>query len=312
MNAVAGEVKWTKNLEGYFKELGEQSLCLSMMHKKCESKFSTKAMRIDLPVIIFSTLCGSLTLSAKNMFGEQNEELALKLVGGLSLFSGILGTIQAYFSFSRRAENHRNSYLEYAKLYRFVKVELGLPRFQRIQAKDLLKIINDSFERLNELSPLIPEDVIKYFKGKYKTEKLKKPPIVNGLEIINIYSPSEDDIDEIPINIESPKKNLIKKIKSIKKTKSIKKRKDDVSIEIKEIPNKKILSGTNKVEKFIESQNKNLSKIKEEKEDNESTEENEEEKEDNEENEEEKEDNEEEKEEKEENEEEKEDDEEKE
>tara|TARA_B110000444_G_C18825438_1_gene590046 strand:- start:272 stop:1135 length:864 start_codon:yes stop_codon:yes gene_type:complete len=228
MNAVSGEVKWTKNLEGYFKELGEMSLCLSMMHKKCESKFSTKAMRIDLPVIIFSTLCGSLTLSAKNMFGEENEEFALKIVGGLSLFSGILGTIQAYFSFSRRAENHRNSFLEYAKLYRFVKVELGLPRFQRIQAKDLLKIINDSFERLNELSPLIPDDVISFFKGKYKSEKLKKPPIVNGLEMINIYSPSEDGVDySIPNDIESPKKKDLNK--------NIKNQNDEISIEIKEI-----------------------------------------------------------------------------
>lgn len=33
-------------------------------------------------------------------------------VGVLSLFTGILGTIQAYFMFNRRAENHRNSYLE--------------------------------------------------------------------------------------------------------------------------------------------------------------------------------------------------------
>lgn len=246
MNAVAGEVKWTKNLEGYFKELGEMSLCLSMMHKKCESKFSTKAMRIDLPVIIFSTLCGSLTLSAKSMFGEENEELALKLVGGLSLFSGILGTIQAYFSFSRRAENHRNSFLEYAKLYRFIKVELGLPRFQRIQAKDLIKIINDSFERLNELSPLIPEDVIKYFKSKYKSEKLKKPPIVNGLETINIYSPSEDDINEPIPTLESPKKNKKNNLIGInieqnQKIKSIENPTEHISIKIKEKETKESL-----------------------------------------------------------------------
>ena len=161
MNATSSKVKWTKNLEQYFKELGEQSLCLSMLHKESEAVFSRKAQWIDLPVIVLSTLCGSLTLSAKSLFGEANEETALKAVGGLSLFSGVLGTIQAYFSFSRRAENHRNSYLEYAKLYRFVKVELGLPRAQRIQAEDLIKIVNDGFERLNELSPLVPRDSCK-------------------------------------------------------------------------------------------------------------------------------------------------------
>ena len=196
MNATSAKVKWTKNLEQYFKELGEQSLCLSMLHKDSEAVFSRKAQWIDLPVIVLSTLCGSLTLSAKSLFGEANEETALKAVGGLSLFSGVLGTIQAYFSFSRRAENHRNSYLEYAKLYRFVKVELGLPRAQRIQAKDLIKIVNDGFERLNELSPLVPPKILAKFRSKYKKEPLKKPPIVNGLEPITIFVRREDEEDD--------------------------------------------------------------------------------------------------------------------
>ena len=177
-------IKWTNNLEAYLKEVGEHSLCLSMLHKSCEAKYSHKALCIDLPVIILSTICGSLTLSAKNLFGESYEDDALKIVGGLSLVTSTLGTIQAYFSFSRRAENHRNSYLEYAKLYRFIKVELGLPRESRIRPKDLLKLVNDNYERLNELS-------ISSFRGKYKRSTIERPPIVNGLEEIGIYKDEE-------------------------------------------------------------------------------------------------------------------------
>jgi len=201
-------IAWTKNLELYLKEVGEHSLCLGMLHKKCESKYSSKALCIDLPVIVISTLCGSLTLSAKSMFGVANEDSALKIVGAFSLFSGILGTIQAYFSYSRRAENHRNSYLEYSKLYRFVKVELGLPRVSRIRPKDLLKLINDQFERLNELSPLIPESVIGLFQKKYKKSTIDRPPELNGLDEINIYQPS--DSDSATSAVESlPRENII-------------------------------------------------------------------------------------------------------
>lgn len=205
MNTSSSRVRWTKNLENYFKELGEQSLCLSMLHKSAEAIYSSKAQWIDLPVIVLSTLCGSLTLSAKSLFGEANEENALKVVGGLSLLSGVLGTIQAYFSFSRRAENHRNSYLEYAKLYRFVKVELGLPRQQRIAAKDLIKIVNDSFERLNELSQLIPEKTLSAFRARYKKNPLKKPPIVNGLEEITIFVPESDEDSSTDSDDSDPK-----------------------------------------------------------------------------------------------------------
>ena len=186
-------ISWTHNLELYLKEVGEHSLCLGMLHKNCERKFSSKALCIDLPVIVISTLCGSLTLSAKSMFGADLEDTALKIVGAFSLFSGILGTIQAYFSYGRRAENHRNSYLEYTKLYRFVKVELGLPRISRIQPKDLLKLINDQFERLNELSPAVPDSILKEFSKKYKDTTIDKPPELNGLDEICIYAASEDD-----------------------------------------------------------------------------------------------------------------------
>ena len=188
MNFQTDNVQWTRNLEEFLKMLGEHSLCLSVLHKDSERHFSGKAMFIDLPVIVFSTVCGSLTLSAKNIFGESNENDALKFVGTLSLITGILGTIQSYFGYNRSAENHRISYLQYSKLYRFIKIQLGLPREQRILPKDLLKIVIENFERLNEISNLIPDGISQKFRKKYKKETLKRPEIVNGLEEIEIYS----------------------------------------------------------------------------------------------------------------------------
>ena len=192
MNIITDRVEWTDNLEDYFKSLGEHSLCLSILHKDSEAYYSYKSQRIDLPVIILSTLCGSLTLSAKNIFGEENENNALKFVGLTSLFTGILGTIQSYFSFNRKAENHKISYLQYSKLYRFIKVQMGLPREQRIIPKDLLKVVMENFERLNEISRLIPKKITVRFKSKYKRDTVQRPEIVNGLEEIVIYRPSRD------------------------------------------------------------------------------------------------------------------------
>jgi len=50
------------NLEKYLKEIGENSLALGMLHKLSENKYSNKAMRIDIPVIILSTITGSAVL----------------------------------------------------------------------------------------------------------------------------------------------------------------------------------------------------------------------------------------------------------
>ncbi len=193
------EIQYTKNLELYMKEVGEQSLCLSMLHKSSEGVFSNKSLAIDLPVIILSTITGSLTLSSKSLFGEENEENALKIVGTLSLFAGILGTIQAYFSFSRRSENDKNSYLSYGKLYREIKVQLGLPRDKgRMRARDLLRQIDQEYQRLDELSPLIPIAVVNIFKKKYKGSTIDRPPSINGLNEIKIYCKEDTDTPTIP------------------------------------------------------------------------------------------------------------------
>ena len=79
-----------------------------------------------------------------------------------------------------------------------MKVELGLPRESRIRPKDLLKLVNDNFERLNELSPLVDKKSIKSFKGKYKKSTIERPPIVNGLEEIGIYTNSEFEDEADP------------------------------------------------------------------------------------------------------------------
>lgn len=201
---------WTTSLESYLKTLGENSLCLSVLHQQSEEHYSRLSIFIDLPVIILSTLCGSLTLSAKNMFGEELENDALKIVGGLSLFTAILGTVQSYFSFNRAAENHRISQIQYSQLYRFIKVQLGLPRAQRLPAKDLLKVTMQSFERLSETSNLISKKIAEDFKKKYKKEQnISRPSVVNGLETIKIHKEQKIDEDIIEVNEENIEEDII-------------------------------------------------------------------------------------------------------
>lgn len=181
-------INWSNNLETYLKSISEKSMCLSVLHKKSEKKYSNKAYYIDLPVIILSTICGSASLSAKSLFGEENEKISSTIIGCLSLTAGLLNTINSYFSYGRRAENHKNSYLEYNKLSRFIAVQLGLPRMERILAKDLLKLVNDNYNRMMEMSNNIDDDIIKTFKKKYKNyeTKISFPNECNGLEEIKI------------------------------------------------------------------------------------------------------------------------------
>ena len=183
-------INWTDLLEHYFTSTGEKSHCYSYLHKRAEEHYSRLSVYIDLPCIILATINGATSIGSTSLFG--NNDMASVGVGAVALFTALLQTIGTYFGWARRAENHKNSSVAYAKLYRFLKIEMALPRESRMRPKDLLKTIKNEYDRLAEVSPLIPPHIISAFNKRFDGDKYKeisKPEESNGLEHIVCFNP---------------------------------------------------------------------------------------------------------------------------
>lgn len=181
-------MSWNSQLERIICEEGERCLCFSWLHSKAEKKFSALNIYISIPVIIMSTVAGSASIGAQSLF--QGSQLANFFIGGVSLSVGVLNTLSSFFAWAKRTESHRISAVNYQKIYRFILIELALPRAERMAAKDMLKVVRDQCDRLQETSPQIPETVIREFKSRFgeSTPDVKKPEITNGLDPILVYS----------------------------------------------------------------------------------------------------------------------------
>lgn len=181
------EVSWTVQLEEHFASTGEKAHCLAWCHKKSEEKYSRLRTWIDLPVIALSSICGFLQVGADTMFSDAKAS-SIGL-GCLSLFTALLASTQTYFKWSARAEAHRISAIQWSRLYRLLNIEMTLPKEERKAPHDLLKDTKETYDRLQEISPLLPSDVIELFKKTFEKEKdISKPEEANGLEKITIYS----------------------------------------------------------------------------------------------------------------------------
>lgn len=180
------KIQWNPKLEEYLANTGEKAHCQSWLHKRSEARYSHLKTFIDLPVSILSVVIGALSIGSKDLFGES--PTAPKIIGAFSILLGVLNSIGSYFAWSRRAEAHRISYLQYAKMYRYISVELSLPRDERILPDDFLKYVRSEYDRLAEISPMIPPQVIKLFNEHFKNEtEISQPEEVNGLEKIEVY-----------------------------------------------------------------------------------------------------------------------------
>lgn len=198
-------IGWNEKLEEYFASTGEKAHCLSWLHKRSEARYSHLKTFIDLPVIVLSTVIGAASIGSESLFGES--EVAPIALGILSLIVSVLNTVGSYFAWSRRAEAHRISYLQYSKMYRYISVELSLPRDERTKPEDLLKYVRNEYDRLNEISPMIPPQIIAMFNAKFSHEKeISQPEEVNGLEKIEVYIKKTNEDKNVKIEEPPPPK----------------------------------------------------------------------------------------------------------
>jgi hypothetical protein len=200
---IGNNVTWTVVLEDYFAQTGEKANGLAIMHKRAESIFTRRKTYIDLPVIVGSGAVAFLNAGSSSLFTDH--QLAATALGVGSLVIGVLNTIGTYFGWAKRAEGHRMSGIHYAKLYRFINVELRLPREQRMQPGDFLKYVKDQYDRLAELSPLIPGSVTSSFAHQMEKYKdISKPEETNGLNKINIFVDSAHELDQVVSPLSPP------------------------------------------------------------------------------------------------------------
>jgi hypothetical protein len=186
--SVSKTIHWNSRLEEYFSETGERANAYAWCHKQAEALYSKRTVIIDIPVIILSTITGSLSVGSQSLFGES--ATAPVAIGAVVLLTSIMATVSSYFSWARRAEAHKQAALSWAKLYRFLAVELALPRAERLSPQDLLKFVRTETDNLMEKSPMIPRPIINMFRDRFKDTKdtVAWPTECNGLHNIVVYS----------------------------------------------------------------------------------------------------------------------------
>jgi len=197
MTEIGSNIDWNPRLEHYLAETGEKAHALSWLHKKAQERYSNMKNYTDLPVIILGVLNGATSIGSTSLFGDT--PFASIGVGIIALITAILSTVSSYFKWAARAEAHRIVSLQYSKFYRFLNVQCSLPRDERMPPSDLLKYTKDEYDRLNEISPLIPPQIITLFKRTFaekKYEDISRPEDTNGLEAIVVYK----EIELIPVS----------------------------------------------------------------------------------------------------------------
>lgn len=177
------EIAYVPELETLLKHQGEQAESFSILHNLAYEKYQFRSNIINIPVIVLSSVIGLLT--GMNI---QNDDMFIILSTG-SIFVSVIKSIDSYFQLQKRAEGHRICSLQFSQIFKKIQIELSLHKDMRSNPKDMLALIKTDLKNLFDIAPLIDEDIIAKYKGKYKTEAKDGPSIpsvCNGLTSIEI------------------------------------------------------------------------------------------------------------------------------
>jgi hypothetical protein len=171
--------EWCDGFEVILKKEAEQSESLFWLHNKASLLATKYNDYIQIPSIVLQTVTGFLSAT--------NGLVPALALGAISIFTGVLTTILSYYKFSAKAEGHRVVAQLYMQIYKKLEVELALPVEQREDPDVLLNEIRDKLEKISEVAPDIPEEIIVLYKQNFKDATTSKPIIANGLDVIKVY-----------------------------------------------------------------------------------------------------------------------------
>ena len=174
-------ITYNTELEQLLKENSEECESLSILHRMSYEKYNKRSNYINIPVIILSSAIGFIT-------GIDLQYDRMNIILGVgSVFVGIIKSVDTYFQLAKRAESHRICSLQFSQISKKIQIELTLHRRQRATAENMMNIVKTDIKNMQDIAPLIDDDIIEIYNGKYRRYKrVKKPNFVNGLTEVKV------------------------------------------------------------------------------------------------------------------------------
>ncbi len=185
---------WKEEEENLLKDWADKAQCYELLHSKSHAVYKKKHAYYVIPVIIISTLTGTANFAQDKISDTNSRNIFVMVTGGLNIGAAIISTISQFLKISEMNEGHRVASYSWGKFYRHIKTELAKHPLDRINPKDMLSMAKEEYDRLLEISPMIPKKIIQEFNKTFlEDSEISKPEICDVIISTNVFQMSKED-----------------------------------------------------------------------------------------------------------------------
>ena len=206
---VHNDTPWNKDDDKILKEWVDKSACFKWLHEKSYKKYKKSYLNQMIPVIVISTLTGAANFALNNVSDTTYRNYGSLIVGGFNIFAAMISTVSQFKKTSELKEGHNIAVKSWDKFNRTLKIDLQRNPYDRTPKRDLFNYAIKEYDRLNEISPDIPNTILVEFNILYKDSfDLIKPEITGQIIPSMIYEKTKEDDTNID-NLQNNKNTII-------------------------------------------------------------------------------------------------------
>jgi hypothetical protein len=158
---------WKAEEENILASWSDKGQCYEWMHYRAHASYKKSNAWFTIPVIIISTITGTANF-AQDRFDDSYKSWVVMGVGGMNIIAGIITTIYQFLKISELNEAHRVAALSWGKFCRNLKAELAKHPLDRVNHEHFVALAKEEYDRLIEISPSIPANIVKDFNKRFK------------------------------------------------------------------------------------------------------------------------------------------------
>ena len=181
-------MQWDSSIEKMLSIMADEAQIKSMLHHNCHLYNRRWSLLIQIPVIMLSSITGGGNFISTSALLVNFKDQLIFILGTVSLFIAFISAVYKYLGLDIIVEGHRISSLSWNKLFNDIRHQITISPPNRQNASDFMRTIKGDYDRLIEISPMIPTSFITSIKKKIKDAGFEKPYYLGNIKHMSAQS----------------------------------------------------------------------------------------------------------------------------